>query len=63
MKKRIPRIYINENLRINEKIILNSSNTHYIIKVLRMNIEDIVEIFNNTNYIFLSKIMNIQKKK
>ncbi|CAL4324621.1 Ribosomal RNA small subunit methyltransferase E [Buchnera aphidicola (Protaphis terricola)] len=62
MKNRIPRIYIDNNLMINEKIILDISNTHYIIKVLRMNIQDKLEIFNNTNYIFLSKIIHIQKK-
>lgn len=62
MKNRIPRIYIDKNLTINEKIILNSSNTHYLINVLRMNIYNTLEIFNNTNYIFLSKIIKIEKK-
>ncbi|UPT14752.1 16S rRNA (uracil(1498)-N(3))-methyltransferase [Buchnera aphidicola] len=62
MKNRIPRIYINKNLKIHEKIVLNSPNTHYIIKVLRMNIEEKLEIFNNTNYVFLSKIIEIKKK-
>lgn len=62
MKNRIPRIYIDKNLKINEKIILNSSNTHYIIKVLRMNTQNKLEIFNDTNYIFLSKIIEIKKK-
>lgn len=62
MKNRIPRIFIDKHLSINEKIILNSSNTHYIAKVLRMNIKNKLEIFNNTNYVFLSKIIEIQKK-
>ncbi|QCI18939.1 16S rRNA (uracil(1498)-N(3))-methyltransferase [Buchnera aphidicola] len=61
MKKRIPRVYIDKHFKINETIILDSSNTHYIIKVLRMNSQDILEIFNNTNYIFLSKIISIRK--
>ncbi|QCI18374.1 16S rRNA (uracil(1498)-N(3))-methyltransferase [Buchnera aphidicola (Aphis nasturtii)] len=62
MKNRIPRIYINKDLKIHEKVILNVSNTHYIIKVLRMNIQEKLEIFNDTNYVFLSKIIEIKKK-
>ncbi|WP_343154092.1 16S rRNA (uracil(1498)-N(3))-methyltransferase [Buchnera aphidicola] len=63
MKNRIPRIYIDKHFTINEKIILDESNRHYITKVLRMNIQDILEIFNNTNYIFLSKIIEVENKK
>lgn len=62
MKQHIPRIFIELPLKINKIIILSISESHYIIHVLRMNINDIVEIFNNTNYIFLSKIFNIHKK-
>ncbi|ALD15346.1 16S rRNA methyltransferase [Buchnera aphidicola (Aphis glycines)] len=62
MKNRIPRIYIDKNVKTHEKIILNLANTHYITNVLRMNIEEKLEVFNNTNYVFLSKIIEIKKK-
>lgn len=62
MKKYIPRIYTNNHLDINEIFYLSKDHIHYIKEVLRMKNQDILEIFNNTNYIFLGKIINIKKK-
>lgn len=63
MKKNIPRIYISQSLKVHEKILLSHFNhLHYIKKVLRMKIEEKLEIFNNTNSVFLSKITKIEKK-
>jgi len=63
MKNRIPRIYINSNLKINQNLDLFEHNVHYIKKVLRMKIKDKLEIFNNTNYVFFAEIINIKKNE
>ncbi|MBZ2279964.1 MAG: 16S rRNA (uracil(1498)-N(3))-methyltransferase, partial [Buchnera aphidicola] len=52
----------NNELKINQNIFIYKQEFHYIKNVLRMKNQDILEIFNNTNYIFFSKIINIQKK-
>ncbi|WAI18789.1 MAG: 16S rRNA (uracil(1498)-N(3))-methyltransferase [Buchnera aphidicola (Brevicoryne brassicae)] len=56
-KKNIPRIYMKEKLKINETYFLSKDNMHYIQSVLRMKMQDIIEIFNDTNYIFFGKII------
>ncbi|QCI21124.1 16S rRNA (uracil(1498)-N(3))-methyltransferase [Buchnera aphidicola (Hyperomyzus lactucae)] len=63
MKKNIRRIYIKDNFVVNKVFCLSKDNTHYIRKVLRMKVQDILEIFNNTNYIFLAEIIFISKEK
>ncbi|ACL30208.1 16S rRNA (uracil(1498)-N(3))-methyltransferase [Buchnera aphidicola str. APS (Acyrthosiphon pisum)] len=60
--KKIPRIYIEDDLDLNQFYFLSDENRHYVTKVLRMKIEDILEIFNNTHYIFFAKIIDISKK-
>ncbi len=62
MKKNIPRIYIKNSLKINQIIFLSEDHRHYIKNVLRMKNEDILEIFNNTNYVFFAKIIYFSKK-
>jgi len=62
MNKIIPRIYIKDNLSLHKIYILSKDNTHYIKEVLRMKVQDIIEIFNDTNYIFFSKIVYISNK-
>lgn len=62
MKKRIPRIYIEDYLNINQVISLSKSHTHYVKRVLRMEKKDKLEIFNNTNCIFFSEIIEINSK-
>ncbi|WP_419119969.1 16S rRNA (uracil(1498)-N(3))-methyltransferase [Buchnera aphidicola] len=62
MKKNIPRLYIKENLKIKQIFYLSRYDTYYIQKVLRMKVEDVLEIFNNTNYIFFSKIIYLSDK-
>ncbi|QCI17800.1 16S rRNA (uracil(1498)-N(3))-methyltransferase [Buchnera aphidicola (Acyrthosiphon lactucae)] len=63
MNKNIPRIYMQDSFNINNIYVLSESNVHYIQKVLRMKIQDTLEIFNDTNYIFLAQIIYISKKK
>ncbi|WP_075433997.1 16S rRNA (uracil(1498)-N(3))-methyltransferase [Buchnera aphidicola] len=57
----IPRIFLNKKINIHEKIELNTLTFHYCIHVIRLKIGNIVHIFNNTNYIFISTIINIKK--
>lgn len=62
MKKRTRRIYIEDDLKINQTILLSKNNAHYVKKVLRMKEKDELEVFNNKNYIFISKIVEITNK-
>ncbi|QCI22851.1 16S rRNA (uracil(1498)-N(3))-methyltransferase [Buchnera aphidicola] len=62
MNKNIPRIYVKDHLETNKIYFLSEENIHYIKKVLRMKIQDILELFNNTNYIFFANIIYISKK-
>ncbi|QCI23933.1 16S rRNA (uracil(1498)-N(3))-methyltransferase [Buchnera aphidicola (Macrosiphoniella sanborni)] len=57
IKKNIPRIYIENDLYINETYLLSKDNVHYLKKVLRVNNYYILEVFNNTNYIFFANII------
>ncbi|ANZ22610.1 16S rRNA methyltransferase [Buchnera aphidicola (Diuraphis noxia)] len=59
MKHKIPRIYMKEHLQINQTYNLSKDNSHYLSKVLRIKIQDKIEIFNNTNYVFFAKIICI----
>ncbi|QCI22261.1 16S rRNA (uracil(1498)-N(3))-methyltransferase [Buchnera aphidicola] len=63
MKNNIPRIYIKENLDVNHIYSLSRDNIHYIKNVLRMKHQDVIEIFNGTNNIFLAKIIFISIEK
>lgn len=53
----MPRIYIANDLYIDQIYLLSKDNTYYLQKVLRVNNSNIIEIFNNTNYIFFAKIV------
>lgn len=48
---------------LNNNFILNEQNSHKIINVLRLAIDSIIKIFNNTNTEFIAKIINIKQKK
>ncbi|WP_343187652.1 16S rRNA (uracil(1498)-N(3))-methyltransferase [Buchnera aphidicola (Periphyllus koelreuteriae)] len=61
-KKKIPRIYLKKKIEINQKISIKNEKKHYIKSVMRMKKNDIINIFNNTNYVFKSIIIKIKKK-
>jgi 16S rRNA (uracil1498-N3)-methyltransferase len=61
--KKIPRIYLNQNLNVNQKIILRNEKKNYIKKVMRMKVRDKIYIFNNTNFLFYSEIFELNKKQ
>lgn len=56
------RIYIEDNFLPNKVYSLSKDNAHYISRVLRLKEQDILEIFNNTNYIFLAEIIYISRE-
>ncbi|VFP86036.1 Ribosomal RNA small subunit methyltransferase E [Buchnera aphidicola (Cinara pseudotaxifoliae)] len=58
----IPRIYFNKSIKINTVIKLKKNMIHFCINVIRLRIGDIIHVFNNTNYIFISKILEVKKK-
>uniref|UniRef100_A0A451DFG8 Ribosomal RNA small subunit methyltransferase E n=1 Tax=Buchnera aphidicola (Cinara pseudotsugae) TaxID=2518978 RepID=A0A451DFG8_9GAMM len=58
----IPRIYFKKSIKINTIIKLKKNMVHFCINVIRLRIGDIIHLFNNTNYIFISKILDIKKK-
>ncbi|CAL4322547.1 16S rRNA (uracil(1498)-N(3))-methyltransferase [Buchnera aphidicola] len=61
--KRIPRIYLNQDIYIEKKIILKKDKKNYLKKVMRMKVRDKVYIFNNTNFLFFSEIIELNHKK
>ncbi|WP_343182918.1 16S rRNA (uracil(1498)-N(3))-methyltransferase [Buchnera aphidicola (Neophyllaphis podocarpi)] len=60
---KIYRIYLkNNNIKINKKILIsNIKQVHYLNKVVRIKSNDLIEIFNNSKYIYHSKITNLEK--
>ena len=63
MKKYVPRIYIKNHLNAHQIYCLPIDQIHHVKNVLRAKTQDQLEIFNNTNYIFLAKIIEIKKKR
>ncbi|VFP79271.1 16S rRNA (uracil(1498)-N(3))-methyltransferase [Buchnera aphidicola] len=59
----IPRIYFDKTIKLNTIIELKKNNAHYCLNVIRLKIKNTIHIFNNTNYIFISEIINIKKNK
>lgn len=57
------RFFEQQNFLINKTFILNQQNSHKIINVLRLSVNNIISIFNNTNTEYTAKITAIQKKK
>jgi 16S rRNA (uracil1498-N3)-methyltransferase len=56
------RIYISENLQINEQIQLSEEHAHYLTIVLRMRAGDRVRIFNERDGEYLGKLYTFGKK-
>ncbi|VFP88518.1 Ribosomal RNA small subunit methyltransferase E [Buchnera aphidicola (Cinara piceae)] len=59
----IPRLYFNQFINLDTIIELKKNTIHYCLKVIKLRINSIIHIFNNTNYIFISKIIYIKKNK
>ncbi len=60
-KKKI-RLHHKDNLELNSLISLNFKDTHYLKDVMRCKIDDVINIFNETDGEFECKIINYEKK-
>lgn len=59
---RTPRVYIDQEIKPEEPVILPQEKAHHIAHVLRMRKGESIILFNNTGYEFDSKLIEISKK-
>ncbi len=62
MNKKIPRIYIQDHLNLDKIYFLSTENRHYVKTVLRMKLQDVLEVFNDTDYVFFAEIKYISNQ-
>ena len=56
------RLYFNASIAKDDDIVFNKDQTHYLYKVMRLRIDDTLDIFNGINGAWKVKITNITKK-
>lgn len=56
------RLYLNESLEAKRELTLNPDHSHYLARVLRYQLDDIVNVFNENNGEWQSKVTQITKK-
>ena len=59
--KNVIRLYCNQKLSINNIIVLNKTDTHYLKNVMRCKKNDQINLFNENDQEFYSKILEIKK--
>ena len=59
--KKVIRLYCNEKLSLNNIIVLNKTDTHYLKNVMRCKKNDQINLFNENDQEFYSKILEIKK--
>ena len=59
--KNVIRLYCNQKLSLNNIIVLNKSDTHYLKNVMRCKKNDQINLFNENDQEFFSKILEIKK--
>ena len=59
--KNVIRLYCNQKLSLNNIIVLNKSDTHYLKNVMRCKKNDQINLFNENDQEFYSKILEIKK--
>ena len=59
--KNVIRLYCNQKLSLNNIIVLNKTDTHYLKNVMRCKKNDQINLFNENDQEFLSKILEIKK--
>ena len=59
--KNVIRLYCNQKLSLNNIIVLNKSDTHYLKNVMRCKKNDQINLFNENDNEFFSKILEIKK--
>ncbi|CAL4322525.1 16S rRNA (uracil(1498)-N(3))-methyltransferase [Buchnera aphidicola] len=63
MNKKIPRIFFEKKIKINNEYLILNEMYHYCVNVLRIKLYEIIEIFNNTNTIYYGSVIKIFNKK
>ena len=56
------RLYIDDNIETEQIITLNEKQSHYLVKVMRLNISDLVLLFNGRDGEWISEIKYFEKK-
>ena len=56
------RLYIDDNIETEQIITLNEKQSHYLVKVMRLNISDLVLLFNGRDGEWVSEIKSFEKK-
>ena len=59
--KNVIRLYCNQKLSLNNIIVLNKTDTHYLKNVMRCKKNDQINLFNENDHEFYSKILEIKK--
>ena len=59
--KKVIRLHCNQKLSLNNIIVLNKTDTHYLKNVMRCKKNDQINLFNENDQEFLSKILEIKK--
>ena len=61
--KNVIRLYCNQKLSLNNIIVLNNTDTHYLKNVMRCKKNDQINLFNENDQEFYSKILEIKKNE
>ena len=61
--KNVIRLYCNQKLSLNNIIVLNKTDTHYLKNVMRCKKNDQINLFNENDQEFYSKILEIKKNE
>ena len=56
------RVYCAENLKVNETVVLNEATSHYLSRVLRLAVNEVITVFNGQGGEYLAAITRIDKK-
>lgn len=59
---RVPRVFINQKVVSGEAIFLSTDKTHHVLHVLRLDVGDQIQLFNNSGFEFKAKIIEAKKK-
>jgi len=56
------RFFVPSNLIVGSAVALDADISHYIMRVLRLNVNDVIFVFNNSGYEYQAKIQDIDRK-
>ena len=56
------RVYCAENLNVGENVVLSEATSHYLSRVLRLAVNDMITVFNGQGGEYLAEIARVDKK-